>query len=68
MIHFAVFAANVFFFNPNISETKQARLLKFFNDREANNLEKKFSKKCKSFDVAYLLLRVGFHSSWAFFE
>ena len=41
MIHFAFFAANVFF-NPNISETIRARRLKFFEDRKANDLEKKF--------------------------
>ena len=35
------------FFNPNISETKQARLLKFFKDREANDLEINFPKNAK---------------------
>ena len=50
------------FFNPNISKTIQARGLKFLC-----TLQKSF-KKCKSFGVAYLQLRVDLHLSWAFFD
>ena len=47
MIHFAFFAANVFF-NSNISQTIQARGLKFVvKDREANDFEKMFQKMQK---------------------
>ena len=48
MIHFAFFAANVFF-NPNISQTTQTRGLKFVvKDREAlMTLEKMFHKMQK---------------------
>ena len=47
MIHFAVFAAKRFF-NPSISQTIQARALKFVvKDREGNDLRKNFQKNAK---------------------
>ena len=50
------------FFQPNISETIQARRLKIFEGREANDLEN-FFKKCKNFDVSYLQLSIELHLS-----
>ena len=51
------------FFKPNLSETIQARGLKcLYKIEKLITLEKIF-KKCRSFDVAYLQLRVELHQS-----
>ena len=66
MIHFAFFAAKVFF-NPNISQTIQARGLKFVvKDREANDRIKNVPKNTKV--LTLFICNSGLHSSWAFFN
>ena len=68
MIHFAVFGANVFSIRLSRKQYKLERWNFGVKDREANDLRKKFSKQCQSFDVVRLQLWVELHLSWAFFN
>ena len=64
MIHFVFLLQNVF--SAQISR-KQYKLdgWNFFKIQKLMTLEN-FFKKCKTFDVVHMQVRVELHSSWAF--